>query len=343
MELENMTREEVLNSISALPDFIIGKICSIIDAYNKEMSTAEVVSFEVCPICGKEHPHLIKAGRTKAGKQLLRCKSCKGRFVADRGRMTYRSHLSTEQWNELIKLTLDGASLKYVSSALGISEQTSFNLRHKLLVALEKDEASIIVSDTAELDEKYLMRSHKGEPIPDVKGRKRGDKASKRGLSCEKVCLLTAVQRGGSSFLRSYNMARPSTGEVMNLAEHIQEKTYLWTDGLHSYSALADRLGSTRVELKDRTMYDKVNHLNTVNSFHSRIETWYEAMRGVASKYINRYAALFNMRWMVRSLDISEALLKVRARIGNAASVYISVDDIKTSGLFAPPNLAWAA
>jgi hypothetical protein len=49
--------------------------------------------------------------------------------------------------------------------------------------------------------------------------------------------------------------------------------------------------------------YDRVNHLNNVNSFHSLIERWYKKMGGVASKYINRYAALFNVRFQVGRMD----------------------------------------
>ena len=48
-------------------------------------------------------------------------------------------------------------------------------------------------------------------------------------------------------------------------------------------------------------------NLNTVNGFHSFIKQRYEFFRGVASKYINRYNALFlttyrNAEAMIRKL-----------------------------------------
>ena len=41
--------------------------------------------------------------------------------------------------------------------------------------------------------------------------------------------------------------------------------------------------------------YDKFNHLNTVNNFHKLIEEKLQKYKGGASKYINRYNALFVM------------------------------------------------
>lgn len=39
--------------------------------------------FEYCPKCGQYHPVLVKAGKTKAGKKMLKCSSCHKRFVCD--------------------------------------------------------------------------------------------------------------------------------------------------------------------------------------------------------------------------------------------------------------------
>ncbi len=38
--------------------------------------------FEYCPKCGQFHPVLVKVGKTKAGKQMLKCTSCHKQFVA---------------------------------------------------------------------------------------------------------------------------------------------------------------------------------------------------------------------------------------------------------------------
>ncbi|MDX9825520.1 MAG: hypothetical protein RBU26_11340 [Sphaerochaeta sp.] len=94
-----------------------------------------------------------------------------------------------------------------------------------------------------------------------------------------------------------------SRGEVMNLYPHIEEKTYIWTDDCPSYNKLIAALGSDSKVVSIHKDYDRVNHLNNVNSFHSLIERWYKKMGGVASKYINRHAALFNVRFQVGRMD----------------------------------------
>ena len=71
----------------------------------------------------------------------------------------------------------------------------------KLLHRLEKMIADTVVSEEIELDEKYILNSHKGEKIGNLKSRKRGGLASKRGLSSEQICLPTAVQRNGTVVL----------------------------------------------------------------------------------------------------------------------------------------------
>jgi hypothetical protein len=74
------------------------------------------------------------------------------------------------------------------------------------MCSLEDEEASARISDQAELDEKYPVKSHKGERLKHVAGKKRGTPSTKRGISHDQVCLLSGVQRGGGSYLRSFNM-----------------------------------------------------------------------------------------------------------------------------------------
>ena len=191
-------------------------------------------------------------------------------------------------------------------------------------------------------DEKEVQVAHHGKHVDVETTQKRDARASKRGLSKEKVCMLTALDREKSSFIRAYNMGKPSSLDVMNLSSHIDKETFLWTDGLASYNDLAAYLGSQKKELKSHMDYDKVNHLNTVNSFHSAIESWYLSMRGVASKYINRYCALFSIRWLIKGMSSSEALLKVRAMIKGIDMEHLTNSNMNKHSLFDAPNLRWS-
>lgn len=63
-----MNIEEIITKIKELPEFVINKIVSILQEYDVELNQAETIIFEKCPKCGKEHPHIIKGGKTKSGK-----------------------------------------------------------------------------------------------------------------------------------------------------------------------------------------------------------------------------------------------------------------------------------
>ncbi len=329
------TVETLQNRLIGTPLFVRKKVDAVLSEYEKDEEETSNIVFDICPKCGAVHPRLIKGGKTRKGKQMYRCKECNSRFVVDYNEVTFHSRLSKSQWSDAVKSAVTGDSIVYTAELCGISVSTSFKMRHKIMSFLEKDEDKIEVAEEVELDEKYLLQSHKGTKIKGVISRHRGEKASKRGISNEQICLLTAVDRYSSSFLRAYNMGRPTSDDVMNLSSHIKKESYLWTDNHDSYNKLTEKLGSKRVIVSSHKEYDKVNHLNNVNSFHSSIQCWYRHMRGVATKYINRYAALYNLRWLCRGMDDSESLLKAKKRIKSlGSSISLNWDQLGSSELF---------
>ena len=73
-----------------------------------------------------------------------------------------------------------------------------------------------------EVDETYVLESRKGERNLDRKARRRGGKASKRGLSDEQVPILFAVDRSGTttcSVLPSVCSASPLMGTATSLSD----------------------------------------------------------------------------------------------------------------------------
>ncbi|MDC0827339.1 MULTISPECIES: IS1595 family transposase [Bacillota] len=190
-----------------------------------------------------------------------------------------------------------------------------------------------VLSEQIEIDEKYVQKSHKGVSIPSAKPRKRGEAASKRGISNEKVCIITAVQRLGKAVARTFNMAKPTSEDCLKFGQHIEENSYAWTDGLESYTRMLQEKQCKRTILKSYKEYDTVNHLNNVNSFHNEIEKQYEIYRGVASKYINRYNALFCIQREVQGMDAQEILVYVLKKLKYSIH-YFFIRQIATDALF---------
>ena len=75
-----------------------------------------------------------------------------------------------------------------------------------------------------EMDETYVTHCRKGRFIKDHPGKKRGTRASRAGLSDEKVCIITAVQRLGKCIARSLNVSKPSIKNVEDFCQSVPIK-----------------------------------------------------------------------------------------------------------------------
>ena len=82
------------------------------------------------------------------------------------------------------------------------------------------------------------------------------------------------------------------------------------------------------MELKGRESYDKVYHLNTVNGLHSRFKAMIRQYRGVSTKYLNRYLALF-MVLSCSNMNMNELADGVRRKLGATRSD-ITAESAKT-------------
>ena len=93
---------------------------------------------------------------------------------------------------------MDRLPLRECARRCGISLDTSFKWRHRLLDGLQKIHNSVKLTGVVEADEVYFSISYKGSRKFSAQhaGRepkKRGMRSTKRGLSDEKVCVPTAV------------------------------------------------------------------------------------------------------------------------------------------------------
>ena len=141
-------------------------------------------------------------------------------------------------------------------------------------------------------------------------------KPKKRVISNEYICICTGIRRGGEAYAATLNRGKPSAGELIHIFEgHIADGTLALCDGLRSYHAFPGIADCTVEDCNGRGRKDSCFYnLNTVNGFHSYIKQRYVFYRGVASKYINRYNALFSTayrnaeRIIRRMVDITLAV-----------------------------------
>lgn len=124
----------------------------------------------------------------------------------------------------------------------------------------------------------------------------------KRGISNEQVCVLTAVDKLENSYLAPSCIGRI---EPKHLEQHwsgkFAEDSILVTDSLRAYRTFAN---NNKIHLRQIPSGKHTSgpfNLGKVNSYHSKLTTFMNGYKEVASKYLDHYLALF--RWQEKNRD----------------------------------------
>ena len=281
------TLVEIIALVKEIPESYLAETLEKVKEIKEKAYSEEEKSGEVsCPHCQSES--IVRNGR-KSRKQAYICRGCGKSFVATTGSAIQNSHSSATVWKQVISDTVNGVSIDKTAASLDLHHETVFNMRHKILYAVEQ---SLIANPTeltgvCEADETYVLESEKGRRFPENyhrKPRKHGARASKRGISNEYVCVCTSVNGKGENVAVSINRASPSGKEIRDVfGSRVNESTVVLCDGKQSYNALDDLCTVAATK-----------RVNKVNGFHSFIKKKLEAACGVATIYLNRYNALFS-------------------------------------------------
>ena len=156
-----------------------------------------------CPHCG--HRKAVGCGRAD-GLQRFRCKGCGKSFNALTGTPLARLR-KKECWLDFGQSLSEGETVVASAERCGVAVSTAFRWRHRFLTC---QEATPTLTGIVEADEAFVLLSYKGSraweraekglpgaDLPDREARKRGGKATKRGLSHEQVPIIVAAARGG--------------------------------------------------------------------------------------------------------------------------------------------------
>ena len=134
-----------------------------------------------------------------------------------------------------------------------LAVSTAWRWRHRFLEAIKTDAAPL--RGIVEADETYVLESLKGSRVwqqaeqrqpdaaaPKRKPRKRGGKASKRGLSDEQVAILMATDRTGTTVSSVLSAVNANAIETV-LSPVLNKDALLVSDGARVYPLCADKLG----------------------------------------------------------------------------------------------------
>jgi len=253
-----------------------------------------------CPNCG--HSKYVKYGIDK-GSQRYKCKSCKRNFTEYTGTWMAGIH-KKEKIDQYIVLMMEEKSLDKIKEALSINKKTAFDWRHKILSSLEETEKDSFTGIT-ESDETFMRFSEKGKRNLSRKGRKRGTKAKKRGISNDLVAVIVTADRAGQQELSVATLGRIKKIDIENsIGNRLSDKTILCSDSHVSYKGFAIDNSlehhPVRADLK-QYVKDGVYHVQHVNSMHNKLKRWLNnRFWGVSTKHLQGYLNWFRIKEVLK-------------------------------------------
>ena len=244
-----------------------------------------VGTVESCPYCHSDSFH--KWG-VRSDLQRYRCKACHKTFNALT--LTPLARLQhKEQWMKYAQDLKDGKSIRASAEYCYIHPSTSFRWRHRMLQIPNQTKADHLAG-IVEFDETYFLESQKGSHHLDREPRKRGGKASQRGISSEQVAVLIARDRSGKTTDAILEKSNQDTiAEVIVPA--VERDVLLCSDQKPAYKAFANAYHFTlkTINLSKNEHTNGIVHVQNVNAYDSRLKSWMKRFHGVATKYLENY------------------------------------------------------
>ena len=263
-----------------------------------------------CPKCGCLE-NIVKFGKYK-DLQRYKCKDCGSTFTAKSGSVFYKSTKSLETWKKYVECLLQGLSIRKSAHICGISLPTSFFWRHKILEtignALDRERPKL--KGIIESDETFFRVSYKGaRKLPEGRlAHRRGEKAGKRGLSKEQVCVACGLDRQGTVLSKISNLGKVSSSDLVRVYSGKVEKDSIFcTDSEKAYKRFAAQKGYKLIQLERGKHRLGVYHINHVNAFHNNLKRFMDKFRGVSTKHLDNYL-VWNLSSRLTSKEIINAV-----------------------------------
>ena len=174
-----------------------------------------------------------------------------------------------------------------------------------------------------ESDDLFFAYSEKGGRDLGRKPKKRGEKASKAGISDEKVAVVATCDRSGNKDFKVATRGRVSKEDLNRILKGKLDKAdVLCSDSHRSYGAFAK--ANTIVHKKfnaskgQRTV-DKVYHVQNVNNMDMRLRKFMDSFNGVATKYLQNYLNWFLVLEKIKNSTSKMATVAAFAFASNSA------------------------
>lgn len=242
-----------------------------------------------CPHCASERTFKYGSFARKDGSRQPRriCRSCGRTFNENTGTPIHYIKKRSE-WRRLPQVMANSETVRRTAAILGISRDTAFRWRHRLLAAVA-DRPQPTLSGQVGAGEAYIRYSEKGSRGTLGPGARRTVAAStqrrfRRFVDGKPSCVLLACSEKHQVSV-IIGAGRPALGDLRACLQRIlMPGTVLQAAGMGPYSLACQGLGVHHTATRD-TASRKVDRVR------SGLYGWLRRFRGVATRYLPHYLA----------------------------------------------------
>jgi len=262
-----------------------------------------------CPHC--KGSRVVRNGHAD-GLQRYKCRSCNKTFNALSGTPLARLR-QRAKWLDHAEALREGLVIRQVAERLDVAPSTAFRWRHRFLLVPQELKARLL-KGIVEVDETYQLHSFKGQSVIGRRSRRRGGKASTRGMSREHVPVLVARDRAGATtdfVLEVANIDQVSAA----LSPVLALDCVVCTDGSPMMASVL-RLLDVEHHALNLNRGERVRgpwHIQNVNAYHSRFKAWLRRFHGVASSHLCSYLGWFRALERLKGAPATPAAILAQA------------------------------
>jgi transposase-like protein len=274
-----------------------------------------------CPHC--ESKLFVRNGMQGAD-QKYKCKACCKVFTAKTGTSLHRLH-KPDKFELYKSLMLESYyPIKQIAKKVGISIQTAFDWRHKILSGITKEDKSF--EGITEIDDIWFLYSQKGRKGLDYSRERGGSKRA--GDNDFQAKLLITTDRNKTTDISLARIGRLRKADIeRKISGRFSKYCSLVSDKHRSISAFAKSENLKHVSFKasEHTAGGEY-HVQNINNMASSLKTIVNrTLKGVSTKYLQNYANWYQIRSkQVNPEELGRMLLKNKA----ATSLFVNREGV---------------
>lgn len=224
-----------------------------------------------CPYCNS-YKFIIHNHR-KDGIVRYRCKRCNKTFNPLTNTLFDSHKIAISEWVEYLYHLLSYESVMVSTYSNRNDKNTGYYWLKKVFISLDNIQDDVLLEDKIYLDETYLAVMPKDVIYKDGK--------KLRGISRNKICIMTAVDNHGNLLIKSNGKGKPSRlriSEAFN--NHIKEGSILIHDGENSHKGIIEKyhlLEEIHKTKETKGLKDKDNPMEPINTIHRHLKAFMKA------------------------------------------------------------------